>query len=122
MKTQKSINVIREQLANKIHEKVSEIIKRSSLENPEQKISKKEQKLLRASANLSPSALPSPSLDAEEPRDSPPRISPGKTSSLRCIVNEFLPFLPKPIRLFRPLEVEVEGVCMVRIIRDVHHH
>lgn len=53
-------------------------------------------------ANLSPSALPSPSLDAEEPRESPPRISPGKTSSLRCIVKEFLPFLPKPIRRFRP--------------------
>lgn len=54
-------------------------------------------------SNLSPSPpLPSPSLDAEEPRDRPPRISPGSISSLRCTVKEFLPFLPKPIRLFRP--------------------
>lgn len=64
---------------------------------------KNEKKNYFAKANLSPSALPSPSLDAEEPRESAPRISPGKTSSLRCIVNEFLPFFPKPIRLFRPL-------------------
>lgn len=54
-------------------------------------------------SNLSPSPLlPSPSLDAEEPRERPPRISPGSISSLRCTVKEFLPLLPKPIRLFRP--------------------
>lgn len=54
-------------------------------------------------SNLSTSALPSLSLEAEEPRDSAPRNSPGNTSSLRCTVNEFLPLLPKPIRLFLPL-------------------
>lgn len=53
-------------------------------------------------SNLSTSMLPSPSLEADEPRDKPPRISPGRTSSLRCTVNEFLPFLPKPMRRFRP--------------------
>lgn len=53
-------------------------------------------------SNLSTSTLHSPSLDADEPRDKTPRISPGNTSSLRCTVNEFLPFLPKPMRLFRP--------------------
>lgn len=56
-------------------------------------------------SNLSTSTLPSPSLDADEPRDKPPRNSPGNTSSLRCTVNEFLPFLPKPMRLFRPFFV-----------------
>lgn len=39
--------------------------------------------LLNMIANLSPSTLPSLSLDAEDPRESAPRISPGKTSSLR---------------------------------------
>lgn len=55
--------------------------------------------------DLSPSAEPSPSLEADEPRDSPPGgglSSPGTTSSLRCTVNELLPFLPKPNLRFRP--------------------
>lgn len=55
-------------------------------------------------SNLSTSMLPSPSLDADEPRDkAPARNSPGNTSSLRCTVKEFLPFLPKPMRRLRPL-------------------
>lgn len=53
-------------------------------------------------SNLSPSAEPSPSLEAEEPcLDS--LTSPGKTSSERCTVNEVFPLLPKPIRLFLPV-------------------
>lgn len=62
----------------------------------------KEQHLCCEKSNLSTSMLPSPSLEADEPRDKAPRISPGRTSSLRCTVNEFLPFLPKPMRRFRP--------------------
>lgn len=86
--------------------------------------------MVRTHANLSPALttpkalllppplmsppLPSPSLEADEPRDRTPRISPGRTSSLRCTVNEFLPRFPNPMRRFRPAHC-----CADHIIDDI---
>lgn len=56
---------------------------------------------LREKPNLSPSAEPSPSLEALEP------CRAGRTSSLRCTVNDVLPFFPNPRRRFRPNPVSI---------------
>lgn len=53
--------------------------------------------------HLSPSAEPSPSLEAEEPCFDSLVTSPGSTSSDRCTVNEVLPLRPNPMRRLRPV-------------------
>lgn len=51
--------------------------------------------------DLSPSADPSPSLDAEDPCFER-RTSPGNISSDLCTVKDVLPFFPNPILRLRP--------------------
>lgn len=65
--------------------------------------------------HLSPSCDPSPSLDTEDPCFTSCLMSSGTTSSLRCTVNDDLPFVPKPNLRFRP----VESHCIY--ISTFHH-
>lgn len=56
-------------------------------------------------ADLSPSAEPSPSLEAEEVCLDNNRISSGSTSSLRWTVKDVLPLRPNPNLRLRPKPV-----------------